>query len=73
MTETFVCDFARTPFGRYGGALAAMRADDLAAVPRQALRTRDPNVCETASQFDPASPRYFNILPRRSAFGPHGE
>ena len=44
MTEACVCDFVRTPFGRYGGALAPMRADDLAAVPLKALQTRNPNV-----------------------------
>ena len=29
--EAFICDYVRTPIGRYGGALAAVRADDLAA------------------------------------------
>src|SRR5882762_3677966 len=37
MSEPFICDAARTPIGRYGGALAAVRADDLAAVPIAAL------------------------------------
>ena len=40
----YLCDAVRTPFGRYGGALAAIRTDDLAAVPIQALRQRNPNV-----------------------------
>jgi acetyl-CoA acyltransferase len=40
MTEVFICDFARTPIGRYGGALSAVRADDLAAVPLRALIER---------------------------------
>ena len=35
MTEAFICDYVRTPIGRYGGALAAVRADDLGAVPLQ--------------------------------------
>jgi 3-oxoadipyl-CoA thiolase len=39
MSEVFICDFVRTPIGRYGGALASVRADDLAAVPiRELLR-----------------------------------
>jgi 3-oxoadipyl-CoA thiolase len=37
----FICDAVRTPFGRYGGALAGVRTDDLAAVPLQALRDRN--------------------------------
>jgi acetyl-CoA acyltransferase len=38
--EAYICDAIRTPFGRYGGALAAVRTDDLAAVPIRALRER---------------------------------
>ena len=44
MTEAFICDAVRTPIGRYGGALAQMRADDLAAIPIQALIERNPGV-----------------------------
>ena len=44
MNEAFICDAVRTPFGRYGGALATVRADDLAAVPLRALMLRNPNV-----------------------------
>jgi len=44
MTEAYICDAVRTPFGRYGGALAAVRADDLAAVPIAALMQRNPGV-----------------------------
>src|SRR3954462_1634585 len=44
MTEAFLCDAARTPIGRYGGALAHVRADDLAAIPIKALIDRNPNV-----------------------------
>ncbi len=47
MTETrdvFLCDAVRTPIGRYGGALAKVRADDLAAIPIKALIRRNPNV-----------------------------
>ncbi len=40
MAEAFICDGVRTPIGRYGGALAAVRTDDLAAIPLQALRDR---------------------------------
>jgi 3-oxoadipyl-CoA thiolase len=42
MPEAFICDFVRTPFGRYGGALARVRADDLAAHPLRVLRERHP-------------------------------
>ena len=44
MTEAFICDYVRTPIGRYGGALAHVRADDLAAIPIKALIGRNPGV-----------------------------
>src|SRR5579875_2809804 len=44
MTEAFICDAIRTPIGRYGGALAHVRADDLAAIPIKALIDRNPSV-----------------------------
>jgi acetyl-CoA acyltransferase len=44
MTEAFICDAARTPIGRYGGALAQVRADDLAAIPIRALIARNEQV-----------------------------
>ena len=37
MTEAYICDTIRTPIGRYGGALASVRTDDLAAIPLRAL------------------------------------
>ncbi|MGE4368072.1 MAG: 3-oxoadipyl-CoA thiolase [Burkholderiaceae bacterium] len=43
-TDAFICDAVRTPFGRYGGALASVRTDDLAAAPIKALMERHPNV-----------------------------
>jgi len=42
--SAYICDAIRTPFGRYGGTLAAVRADDLAAVPIKALVERNPKV-----------------------------
>ncbi|MCF8159276.1 MAG: 3-oxoadipyl-CoA thiolase [Polaromonas sp.] len=44
MTDAFICDAIRTPIGRYGGALAGVRADDLAAIPLKALMERNPRV-----------------------------
>ena len=44
MDSAYVCDAIRTPFGRYGGALAVIRTDDLAAIPIQALVARNPQV-----------------------------
>jgi acetyl-CoA acyltransferase len=44
MTDAFICDAVRTPIGRYGGALACVRADDLAAIPIKALIERNPQV-----------------------------
>src|ERR1700722_3573192 len=41
MREVFICDSVRTPIGRYGGALAKVRTDDLAAVPIRALIARN--------------------------------
>ncbi|MHB0763754.1 3-oxoadipyl-CoA thiolase [Stutzerimonas sp. NM35] len=46
--EVFICDAIRTPIGRFGGGLAAVRADDLAAIPIRALLERNP-------QLDPAA------------------
>ncbi|QLY61340.1 3-oxoadipyl-CoA thiolase [Citrobacter freundii] len=42
MRDAFICDGIRTPIGRYGGALAAVRADDLAAIPLRELLNRNP-------------------------------
>ena len=44
MNEAFICDAVRTPFGRYGGALSSVRADDLGALPIAALIARNPSV-----------------------------
>ncbi|MCO5401252.1 3-oxoadipyl-CoA thiolase [Ralstonia soli] len=44
MTQAFICDAIRTPIGRYGGSLSAVRADDLGAVPLKALMARNPQV-----------------------------
>ena len=44
MPQAFICDAIRTPFGRYGGALASVRTDDLAALPLKALMARNPQV-----------------------------
>ena len=43
-TQAFICDALRTPFGRYGGALSSVRADDLGAVPLAALVARHPQL-----------------------------
>jgi 3-oxoadipyl-CoA thiolase len=44
MTNVYLCDGVRTPIGRYGGALATVRTDDLAAIPLKALVERNPGV-----------------------------
>ncbi|HEX2509588.1 MAG TPA: 3-oxoadipyl-CoA thiolase [Microvirga sp.] len=44
MRDAFICDFARTPIGRYGGALSSVRTDDLAAHPLRALKERNGGV-----------------------------
>ena len=44
MPEAYICDFARTPIGRYAGALKDVRADDLAATPIRAMMARNPGV-----------------------------
>jgi acetyl-CoA acyltransferase len=48
MTSALICDAVRTPIGRYGGALAAVRADDLAAIPMKALLERNAGLDPTA-------------------------
>ncbi len=42
--QAFICDAIRTPIGRYGGALASVRADDLGAIPIRALLERNRDV-----------------------------
>jgi acetyl-CoA acyltransferase len=44
MTEAFICDYIRTPIGRFGGSLSSVRADDLGAVPLRALMERNASV-----------------------------
>ncbi|WP_234051410.1 MULTISPECIES: 3-oxoadipyl-CoA thiolase [unclassified Xanthobacter] len=44
MNDVFICDYIRTPIGRFGGALASVRADDLGAVPLKALMARNPGM-----------------------------
>jgi len=44
MPDAFICDYVRTPIGRFGGALSQVRADDLAAVPLRALAERNPGL-----------------------------
>ena len=44
MRDVYICDYIRTPIGRYAGSLSSVRADDLGAVPLKALMERNPNV-----------------------------
>src|SRR6187402_1413167 len=44
MPEAYICDYIRTPIGRFGGQLASVRADDLGAVPLKALMDRNAGV-----------------------------
>lgn len=44
MTEVYICDYIRTPIGRFGGALSSVRADDLGAIPLKALIERNKTV-----------------------------
>ena len=44
MQDVFICDYIRTPIGRFGGALSSVRADDLGAIPIKALVDRNPTV-----------------------------
>jgi acetyl-CoA acetyltransferase len=41
MAHAFICDYVRTPIGRYGGGLAKVRTDDLGAIPIKALMARN--------------------------------
>ena len=50
MRDAFLCDFVRTPIGRYGGALARVRTDDLAAIPIRALAERHPGLGEAIEE-----------------------
>ncbi len=44
MAEAYLCDYIRTPIGRFGGALSSVRADDLGAIPLKALIERNPSI-----------------------------
>jgi acetyl-CoA C-acetyltransferase len=44
MTEAFICDYIRTPIGRFGGSLASVRTDDLGSIPLKALIARNPGL-----------------------------
>ncbi len=44
MPDAFICDYVRTPIGRFGGALSTVRADDLASIPLKALKDRNPDL-----------------------------
>ncbi|WP_417813191.1 3-oxoadipyl-CoA thiolase [Thalassospira alkalitolerans] len=44
MADAYICDYIRTPIGRFGGSLSSVRADDLGAIPLKALMDRNPNV-----------------------------
>jgi acetyl-CoA acetyltransferase len=44
MSQAYIIDAIRTPFGRYGGALSSVRTDDLGAIPIRALMARNPSV-----------------------------
>src|ERR1700678_3656069 len=48
MSDAFICDVIRTPFGRYGGALSTVRTDDLAAIPIKALIDRNASIDPSA-------------------------
>ncbi|MGA0598290.1 3-oxoadipyl-CoA thiolase [Enterovirga sp. CN4-39] len=50
MAEVFVCDAVRTPVGRYGGGLASVRTDDLAAIPIRELVKRQPGIAEAVDE-----------------------
>ena len=50
MAEAFICDYVRTPIGRYAGALASVRADDLAALPIRELMRRHPGLADKVDE-----------------------
>ncbi|MGY6646328.1 MAG: 3-oxoadipyl-CoA thiolase [Salinarimonas sp.] len=50
MADAFICDYLRTPIGRYGGALASVRTDDLGAIPLRALLARNPAIAEALEE-----------------------
>ncbi len=50
MADAFICDYLRTPIGRYGGVLASVRTDDLGAIPLRALMARHPAIAEAVEE-----------------------
>lgn len=70
MPEAFICDYVRTPIGRFGGALAAVRTDDLAAVPLRALVARNPEVDWAGVDDVESMSRAPFVMPRRARLSP---
>ena len=56
MNDAFICDAIRTPFGRYGGSLSTVRADDLGALPIAALISRNKDVDWAERASTPSAP-----------------
>ncbi len=76
MTDAFICDAIRTPIGRYGGSLSAVRADDLGAVPLKALMARNPQVdwsaiCRSSAAAAPSATLMRFATRSGSALRPH--
>ncbi len=65
METAYVCDAIRTPFGRYGGALASIRTDDLAAIPLKALVERNVGVDWNAVDDVVYGPSCSQVCPRK--------
>ena len=65
MTDAFICDALRTPFGRYGGALSAVRADDLGAIPMRALLARHPENTTYQLILQRSAMKLFEVLRKK--------
>jgi acetyl-CoA acetyltransferase len=75
MNAAFICDAVRTPFGRYGGSLSRIRADDLGALPIRALMERHPDGDPQTSQgvaFMRAFPALVPIWRTTTGYGSAG-
>ena len=73
MHDAYICDGIRTPFGRYGGALSAVRTDDLASLPIRELMSSNPQVDwaaveDVAFGCAPPAPLNSSTIRRATAF-----
>ena len=73
LKDAYIVDAIRTPIGRYGGALSAVRADDLGAIPIKALAERHPDLFRRIGANRPAEVNVCHLGTERCVLGGEGK